>query len=42
MDAAFEPPEAGKGKDVYFPLGPPGGIQLCWQLDTLIRLTSTL
>ena len=41
MDAAFEPPEAGKGKDIYFPLGPPGGTQLCQQLDTL-RLTSIL
>jgi hypothetical protein len=41
MDAAFEPPEAGKGKDIYFPLGLPGGTGLCKQLDTL-RLTSIL
>ena len=33
MDAAFEPPEAGKGKDIYFPLGLPGGAGLCKQLD---------
>ena len=41
MDAAFEPPEAGKHKDICFPLGPPGGTHLCQQLDTL-RLTSIL